>query len=91
MAKKVPANILARAVFNGLSHQLDPRCSSQGPSRRLGASVGGVSTESRVVVQPLHRGSAQNAALLLLMSIELMSCCAAGTNGCVDLRHRAFP
>jgi len=27
---------------------------------------------------------------MLLFSDELMSCCAAGTNGCLDLRRRAF-
>ena len=27
---------------------------------------------------------------MLLLSDELISCCAAGTNGCVDLRRRAF-
>ena len=26
---------------------------------------------------------------MLLLSDELMSCCAAGTNGCLDLRRRA--
>jgi len=36
-----------------------------------------------------HRWSAQCAALLLL-SVELMSC-AAGANGCADLRRRVFP
>jgi len=25
-----------------------------------------------------------------LLSDKMMSCCAAGTNGCLDLRHRAF-
>ena len=29
--------------------------------------------------------------LLLLLSDELMTCCAAGANGCLDLRCRAFP
>jgi len=27
---------------------------------------------------------------MLLSSDELMTCCAAGTNGCLDLRRRAF-
>jgi len=27
---------------------------------------------------------------MLLLSEKLMSCCAAGTNGCLDLRRRAF-
>jgi len=29
--------------------------------------------------------------LLLLLSDELMTCCAAGANGCLDLRRREFP
>jgi len=28
---------------------------------------------------------------MLLLSDKLMSCCAAGTNGCLDLRHRELP
>jgi len=28
---------------------------------------------------------------MLLLSAELRSCCAAGTNGCLDLRRREFP
>jgi len=27
---------------------------------------------------------------MLLLSDELMRCCAAGTNGCIDLRRRGF-
>jgi len=38
-----------------------------------------------------HRWSAQGAALLMLLSDQLMSCCAAGTNGCLDLSRHAFP
>ena len=38
-----------------------------------------------------YRWSAQNAALLLLSSVELMSCCAVDANGYVNLRCRAFP
>jgi len=37
-----------------------------------------------------HRWSAHCAALLFLLSDELMCCCAAGTTGCLDLRSRAF-
>ena len=33
--------------------------------------------------------SAHCAARMLLSSEKLMSCCAAGTNGCLDLRRRA--
>jgi len=36
-----------------------------------------------------HRWSAHYAAHILLLSERLMSCCAAGTNGCLDLRRRA--
>jgi len=36
-----------------------------------------------------HWWSAQWAARMLLLD-KLMSCCAAGTNGCLDLRRRAF-
>ena len=42
-------------------------------------------------ISTFHRWSAQSATLLLLSSDELISCCAAGTNGCLDLRCRAFP
>ena len=68
-----------------------PRYSWQGHSRRSG--VGDESTESCGVVQPLHIPLVirQSPALLLLLSVELMNCCAAGTNGCLDLRCRAFP
>ena len=39
----------------------------------------------------LHWWSTQCAAyMMLLLSEELMSCCVAGTNGCLDLRRRAF-
>jgi len=38
-----------------------------------------------------HRRSTQCVALLLLSSDEPMSVCAAGTNGCLDLRCCAFP
>ena len=38
-----------------------------------------------------HWWSAQCAPRMLLLSDELMSCCAAGANGCLDLRRRAFP
>jgi len=37
-----------------------------------------------------HWRSAHCAARMLLLSDELMSCCAAGTNGCLDLRRCAF-
>ena len=37
-----------------------------------------------------HWWCAHCAASMLVLSDELMSCCMAGTNGCLDLRHRAF-
>jgi len=37
-----------------------------------------------------HWWSAQCTARVLLLSDELNNCCAAGTNGCLDLRPRAF-
>jgi len=54
---------------------------------------GDESMESRSALQlsAFHRWSAQSAALLLVSSVELTSCCAAGTNRCLDLRYRAFP
>ena len=45
----------------------------------------GLSTHS-----PFHWWSAHCAAHMLLLSDELMRCCAAGTDGCLDLRSRAF-
>ena len=38
-----------------------------------------------------HRWSAQSVALLILSKDQLMSCCGASTNECLDLRCRAFP
>ena len=37
-----------------------------------------------------HRWSTHCDARMLSSSDELMRCCAAGTNGCLDLRRRAF-
>jgi len=37
-----------------------------------------------------HWWSAQRAARTKLLSDKLMPCCAAGTNGCLELRRRAF-
>jgi len=62
-------------------------------SRREGAGDRDESEESCSVLQlsAFHQWSVQSTALLLLSSDELMSCCGAGTNGCLDLRCRAFP
>ena len=58
-------------------------------------SVSGMKLRSLVVLSnhsAFHRQSAQCVArTLLLLSDQLMSCCAASTNGCRDLRRRAFP
>ena len=53
----------------------------------LGTSFGGLSPQN-----PPHgdgTGSAYCAVRMLLLSDELMRCCAARTNGCLDLRRRA--
>jgi len=66
-----------------------PRHSWKGHSERVGA--GDESTESCRVVQPLHIHwrCAQCAAHKMLLD-KLMSCCAARTNGCLDLRCHTF-
>jgi len=58
----------------------DPRSPWQGQSRRVSAGVGVKSTESRRAAQPLHIPYVirPDRPLLLLLSDELMSCCAAG-------------
>jgi len=48
-------------------------------------SLVGLSTHSA-----LHWWSAHCAASMMLLPEKLMSCCAAGTNGCLDLRRRAL-
>ena len=71
---------------------LDPGSSGEGRSKGMGAGVGDENAESCAVVRPLRTPSrsAQCAARMLLLSKEQMRCCAAGTNGCLDLRRRAF-
>jgi len=58
----------------------------------VGVDVGDESTESRSVVQPLCIPSMARPEplLLLLSSDKLMSCCAVGTNGRLNLRWLAF-
>ena len=72
--------------------KLDPRCSRKGHfipegwvpvSQKQLQSLVGLSNHTA-----FHRWSAQSAARMLLLSDEMMSCCAAGTNGCLDLRRR---
>jgi len=48
----------------------------------------GLTAQLRIplVIRPMRH----TYVVMLLLSEELMSCCAAGTNGCLDLRRRAF-
>jgi len=71
----------------------DPGCSWEGHPWRVGADVGDESTESRGVVQPLRIPPVIRPVRCTYAVIvdELMICSAAGINGCVDLRRRAFP
>ena len=55
--------------------------------------MSGMKVRSHVGLSPhsaFYWGSAQCASGILLLSDRVMSCCAAGRNGCLDLRHRAF-
>ena len=67
----------------------DPRCFWEGHSgwvpvsRMKMLSLVGLSTHSAFHWWPTH------GAVRLSLSDEMMSCYAAGTNGCLDLRHRA--
>jgi len=64
-----------------------------GPFQECGRRWRGWTLRSLVVLSnysAFHRWSAQIVAHLLLSPNELMSCCAAGTNGCLDLRCRVF-
>jgi len=57
----------------------------------VGADVEDEGTEPRSVVQPLRVLSViRQRTALLLLSDELMSCCAADTNQCLDLSYSAF-
>ena len=60
---------------------------AEGHSGGMDAGVGDENAESWGVVQ--HSAFHQCAARVLL-SDKLMSCCAAGINWCLDLRHHAF-
>ena len=72
----------------------DPGSTWEGHSGAVGAGVGHENAEPwgadrpfgiPLVIRPLRR-----TCSMLLLSDELMRCCAAGTNGCLDLRRRAF-
>ena len=70
----------------------DQRCSWEDHS---GAAmpVSGMKVRSVVGLSDhsaFHWWSAQCDACMLVLSDRLMSCCAVGTNGCLDLRCRAF-
>ena len=62
-----------------------------GSFRGVGAGVGDENAEScgLSVHSAFHWWSAHSAARMLL-AYKLMRCCAAGTNGCLDFRRRAF-
>ena len=63
-----------------------------GGSFRWWVPVPGIKMLSLVglsVHSAFHWWSAHCVARMLLLSEKLMSCCAAGTNGCFDLRRRA--
>jgi len=68
-----------------------PRLFLGGSFRGVGAGVGNENAESFRVVRPLRVPLMIRPlpARMLLLSEKLMSCCSAGTNGCLDLRRRA--
>jgi len=70
----------------------DPCCSWKGHSG-VWVPVSGMKIRSLVGLSnhsAFHWWSVHCAACILLLSDKLMRCCAAGTNGCLDLRRRAF-
>ena len=80
---------VSRSVAEGVKSV--PSSFWKGHSGKVGADVGDESAEFVVLSNhfAFHPWSAQSAAFLLSLSDELMSC-AVGTNGCLDLRRRAF-
>jgi len=70
----------------------DPGSSWEGHSWKVGAGVGMKvwNLERLSSKSPFHWWSVQCAARMVLLSGELMSCCAASTNGCFYLRRRTF-
>jgi len=74
----------------------DPHCSSKNHSGRVGVGVGDESVKSGRVIQPfcipLMIRPERRTSITVLLSDELMSCCAtaAGKNGCLVLRHGAL-
>jgi len=67
----------------------DPGCSWQGHSGGWWLPMSGMKMRSFAHFT-FHWWSTHCAARMLLLSDKLMSCCAAGTNGCLNLRRRAF-
>ena len=72
--------------------KVDLDSSWKGHSNRVGV---GVRMKVRCLVRLSSHSAlpwwfAQCAARMLLLSDELMSCCVAGTYGCLDMRRRAF-
>jgi len=68
------------------------------PRSSWGVTLGKWALGSRIKVRNLvglsihsafHWRSTQRATRMLLLSYELISCCAADTNWCLDLRRRA--
>jgi len=69
----------------------DPRCSWQSHSKRVCAGVRDKSTESRSALQQLRIPSVIRPNRRTSVVVRWTTSCAAGTNGCFDLRCRAFP
>jgi len=69
----------------------DPSCSWE-DHYSVGMPVSGMNIRSLVGLSAhsagFHWWSTQSAARMLLLSDERISCCAAGTNWCLDLRRR---
>ena len=71
----------------------DPGASWEGHSGGLGAGVGDENAEACGISRPLRiplKICPLRRMYCMLLLDELMRCCAAGTNGCLDLRCRAF-
>jgi len=76
--------------LRGHCPRMPPR--GHGPDSEWWVPVSGMKVRSLVGLSThsaFHWWSAQCVTHMLL-SDKLMSCCAAGTNGCLDLRRRAF-
>ena len=96
------STVCSSAPHSQAAEEVDPICTSRsgnvrhrcgggsaGPMLFLKGSFGGVPV-SGMKMRSLVGLSAHCAARMLLLSDEMMRCCAAGTNGCLDLRRSAF-